>query len=83
VALYLTTRQPTALPFAWVRRRSPGMTHRPDIGLPVNYDALTAFRAEVVRLMSLTEEAFADVEPHALTPIPATIRATSSGVSCS
>jgi hypothetical protein len=58
------------------------MTDRCKTGLTGNNDAaLAAFHAEVDRLMSLTKDAFADLDPDVLTPIVATIRATPSEVS--
>ena len=42
---------------------------------------LAAFHAEVARLMGLSQAAFAAVNPHALVPLVATIRATHSEVS--
>jgi hypothetical protein len=46
-------------------------------------DVLAGFDAEMARLMSLSEEDFATLDPHALTSIPATIRVIPSEVSSS
>jgi hypothetical protein len=51
--------------------------------LPEEQNPLAALSAEVERLLSLTPEAFAVLDPGALTPIVATIRATFSEVSVS
>jgi hypothetical protein len=49
------------------RRRTGISSHREP--------TLTAFHAEVTRLMSLSWDAFADLDPDALVPLVATIRA--------
>jgi hypothetical protein len=46
-----------------------------------NDDVLAAFHAEVARLASLSQEAFAALDPDALAPLVASIRASSSEVS--
>ena len=58
------------------------MTDRRGTDLPAqDEDMLAAFHAEVARLMGLSQAAFAAVNPHALVPLVATIRATHSEVS--
>jgi hypothetical protein len=70
------------LRFSETLRLSPGMNERHRPGLPSNNgDMLAAFHAEVARLMSLSHEAFAELDPGVLEPIVTTIRATSSEVS--
>jgi hypothetical protein len=67
------------LPFLEPLRRSPRMTDRRMTGLPAdNESALADFHVEVARLMSLSQDAFAVLDPDALPSIVATIRATSS-----
>jgi hypothetical protein len=46
-------------------------------------DVLAAFHAEVVRLMSLSREAFAALAPDGLAPLVATIHVTASKVPAS
>lgn len=60
------------------------MTDRRRTVPPADTDpTLAAFHAEVVRLMSLSQEAFGDLDPDALAPIVAAIRATPSDVTAS
>jgi hypothetical protein len=52
------------------------MTDRRRTGISSHREpTLTAFHAEVTRLMSLSWDAFADLDPDALVPLVATIRA--------
>jgi hypothetical protein len=72
------------LRFIELLRRSLGMTDRREIRPTADRaDVLAGFHAEVGRLMSLSREAFAAVDPDVMRPLVATIRVTSSKVSIS
>ena len=60
------------------------MTRSRTTGLPAdNDDVLAAFHAEVARLMSLSREAFAGLDPDGLAPLVATIHVVASKVPAS
>ncbi len=59
--------------FVETLRLSPDMNEHHGPGLPSNHnDSLAAFYAEVARLMSLSHEAFAELDAGDLEPIFAT-----------
>lgn len=59
------------------------MTHSRTTDLPADNAVLAAFNAEVARLMSLSRQAFAALDPDGLAPLVATIQVTASKVSAS